>query len=249
MGGKPTERNGEVNGNVNEQGTAGTAGNNSNSTSTASAGSGNGGRAGERAGSGTDSKGNETKEIVSQVVTVDTGKSEEERKREERNAKRRERYAKQKAETGQTVKPRKVNQNKKQTEPTFDREQINNLVVSLSAIIASRPNCEQWLLDESEVDAITKPLCNIIAESEKLEVIAQNSNQIALGVACISVFAPRVLVTVQKAKAEKEKKNNVRKVEQTKADIERLNRQRNGGNAVDDKKPDIVEPFFGVPIS
>ena len=246
MGKEFAERNGEVDGKVDDRKAGGNRAD-SDSTSTASAGSGDGGRAGGRAGNG-DTAGNKTeKEVVPQVVTVD---NEEERKREERNAKRRERYAKQKAENGQSVKPRKVNQTKKQNnEPPFDREQINGLIVGLSAIIASRPNCEQWLLSESEVDAITKPLCAIIAESEKLEVIAQNSNQIALGVACVSVFAPRLLVTVQKAKEEKEKKKDVRKVEQTKADIERLNRDNNKRDAVNDKKSDNVLPFYGVPIS
>lgn len=246
MGEKLTERNGEIDGKANEQGRAG--GINSDSTSTTSAGS-TGGRAGGRdGGNGTDE--NKTGEkIIPQLVTVDDGKTDEERKREERNAKRRERYAKQKAENGQSVKPRKVNQSKKQNETTFDRTQINALILSLSAIVASRPNCEQWLLTESEVDAITKPLCAMIAESDKLEMIAQNSNQIALAVACISVFAPRLLVTVQKAKEEKEKKKNVRQAEQTKADIERLNRNNDSRHAVDGKKSDNVVPFYGVPIS
>lgn len=240
--------NGDVKGDLDEK-VGGRAGErtDSNSTSTTSAGSGDvGGRDGGRAGGNT--KGDEAEKVVSQVVTVDTG-SDEERKREERNAKRRERYARQKAESGQTVKPRKVNQKKKeQTEPLFDREQLNNLIVSLSAVVASRPNCEQWLLSQAEVDAITKPLCNIISESGKLELITQNSNQIALGVACVSVFAPRLMVTVQKAKEEKEKKNNVRKAEQAKADTQKLNRERNERNADNGSRTDTGEHFLGVPL-
>lgn len=251
MGAELTERNGEVNGEVNKQPDRGTGtGNNGNSSSTTSAGSNGGRGTGRGTGTGTADGNKTTEKEFPQVVTVDTGKSEEERKKEERNAKRRERYAKQKAENGQSVKPRKVNGKKKQSdESPINTEQINALILSLSAIVASRPNCEQWLLAESEVDAITKPLVAMIAESEKLEIITQNSNQIALAVACISVFAPRIMVTVQKMKAEREKEKNVRKVEQAKADTERLNKQRSGGNATDDKKPSDVVPFYGVPIS
>ena len=252
MGAELTERNGKVDGNLNEQTAGGTGtGNNSNSTSTANPGSGGRGTGrGTGTGTGTADGNKAEKEIVPQLVTVESGLSEEDKKKEERNAKRRERYAKQKAENGQSVKPRKVNATKKQTaEPPINTEQINALILSLSAIVASRPNCEQWLLTESEVDAITKPLLAIIAESEKVEMIAKNSNQIALAVACISVFAPRIMVTVQKMKAEQEKKKNVRKVEQAKADIERTNNEHHGESSTGSKRTSDVVPFYGVPIS
>lgn len=247
MGGELTEISGKVDGNVTEQ-TGGRTGSDSNSASTASTGTG--GTGGRTGGTGRTGGNKADKENIPTVVTVDTGLSEEERKKEERNAKRRERYARQKAENGQQVKPRKVNAAKKQTsEPVINTEQINALIISLSAIVASRPNCEQWLLTESEVEAITKPLCAMIAESDKLEVIAQNSNQIALAVACVSVFAPRIMVTVQKMKAEKEKEKHARQAEQTKASVERLNKSDSGRNAANAKEPSNELPFYGVPIS
>ena len=249
MGEKATDSNGKLVGEVDKQTTGTGTGTDGDSASTASSRSGNGGR-GTGESNGGRTEGRTEKEVIPQLVTVDTGLSEEDRKREERNAKRRERYAKQKAENGQSVKPRKVNQNKKQqTDAPINREQINALVITVFGIIASRPNCEQWALTESEVDAITKPLCSIIAESEKLEAIAQNSNQIALAVACVSVFAPRLMVTVQKAKTEREKKNNARKAEQTKADTEKLNREHSGRNATNGEKSGEQLPFFGLPVN
>lgn len=227
---------------------AGGTGGHSDSSGTANTrtGAGTGGTGGTGT-VGAGGTGNKTeKEIVPQLVTVDSGVSEEERKRLERNARRRERYAKEKAENGQTVKPRKV-KGKKQEQSQFSNEQINSLILSISAIVASRPNCEQWLLSESEADSITKPLLAILAESEALEIVTKNSNQIALAVACISVFAPRILVTVQKIKAEKEKEKVV-KDRETKTDIKKPDKPDNRGNAPHGEKPDHGEPFYGLPV-
>lgn len=245
MGDEVNGINAEVTGVNTETGTE--TGVNSTSTSAADAGTGNRGR-GRGRGRGTGNEtGNETGEkVVPELVTVDTGVSEEEKKKAERNAKRRERYAKQKAE-GQ-AKPRKVNKSK-QPDPVINTEQINALIMSLSAIIASRPNCEQWLLTESEVSAITTPLMAILSESDKVELIAQNSNQIALAIACVSVFVPRIVVTVQKMKSEKEKQVNVRKAEQAKVDTEKLNKQHDRQHAGNDKGHSDVVPFYGLPIS
>ena len=211
------------------------------STGTTDAGTGRGrgrGRAGSAAESGTGEK--ET--VVPQVVSVEPVISEEEKKKAERNAKRRARYAEQKA------KPRKVNKQKQEPQ-LVSAEQINGLIISVSGIIASRPNCEQWLLTESEVEAITKPLLAIIADSEKVEMIANNSNQIALAIACISAFAPRLLVTVQKMKAEKEKKKNAREADEAKRNVEKLNKQHDRESANDAKGSGDVVPFYGLPIS
>lgn len=172
------------------------------------------GRTGGSGGNTGGSTGGNTKEkIVPQMVSVDEPLTEEQKKAE-RNRRRRERYAAEKAESGQTVKPRKVNKAKKNESPVsnFSNEQLNALLVSTSAVIASRPNCQHWLLTEAEADSITKPLLAMIAESEKLELIAKNSNQIALAIACITIFAPRLFITIQQSKQtpKKETKPNAR---------------------------------------
>lgn len=214
MGTELTTGNGKIDGNIDKP-TAGTGnvtgGGSTSSTDTRGNGTGTG--SGTGAGTGAGNGKTEEKGIL-QLVTV-TEEQTAEDKRLERNRKRRERYQKEKAENGQSVKPRKVNKAKSNevTVTSLTKEQLNNLIVSTSAVVASRPNCSHWLITEKEADSITTPLLKMIAESEKLEVIAKNSNQIALAIACITIFVPRLFVTMQMNKAlpKKEKKTDARK--------------------------------------
>lgn len=150
----------------------------------------------------------------------------EEEKKAERNARRRERYAQKKAEGGQTVKPRKVKAGKPNT---FDTKQLDTMIMAMSSIVASRPNMSHWQLDEKEVQSITTPLAGILAESELMSKLNDNSNQIALAVACVSVFAPRVMVTVAQMSEKKKTKVNVREVK---------NNDKNRVSKTDDKVAD-----------
>ena len=195
-----------------------------------------------------------TQKVVSGLATIDA----EEEKRLERNRKRRERYAKEKEANGGQVKPRKVNGKKKDAD--IDTQQIDTLILSIFTVIGSRPNCEQWLLSENEVKSITKPLCAMLAESEALSVISQNSNQIALVMACITVFVPRVFVTVQKMNNKKEMEKFAKrtgngndftgKQKAENQNIGRENHSRNNGHhASDGANNRANEPFIGVPIS
>lgn len=213
MGTELTTGNGKIDSNIDKPSTGTGSVTGSGSTSTTDT-RGNG--TGSGTGSGTGTGSGEAKEKgLPQLVTV-TEEQTAEDKRLERNRKRRERYQKEKAESGQTVKPRKVNNKAKNNDVTvtsLTKEQLNNLIVSTSAVVASRPNCSHWLITEKEADSITTPLLKMIAESEKLEVIAKNSNQIALVIACITIFVPRLFVTMQMNKAlpKKEKKTDARK--------------------------------------
>lgn len=209
---------GTVDGKIVDSTTGAGTGNSSGSTRAADTrgnGSGTGTGNGSGAGSG------ETKEKgLPQLVTVTPEEQSAEEKRLERNRKRRERYQKEKAESGQTVKPRKVNKQKNSVAPVTNmtKEQMNNLIVSTSMVIASRPNCAHWMITEKEADSITTPLLAMISESEKLEMIAKNSNQIALVIACITIFVPRLFITIQMNKTtpkppKKEIKPDARKTE------------------------------------
>lgn len=129
--------------------------------------------------------------------------NETEKKRILKNAKRRQRYAEQKQSKGQTVKPRKVNGNKKDTSPALDVTQLNLIIAGVSTAIASRPNCQHWLLSEAEINSITVPLSKMLAESEMFSGMGQYSNQIALVMACLTVFAPRLFITLQMTKEAK----------------------------------------------
>ena len=203
-------------------------------TATSSGGNTDGGT-GRNGGSG-GSGNTETKEkIVSELslLTEDEKKAYEmaddgEKKRLLRNAKRRERYAKQKADNGQSVKPRKVNKAKSTNKSDdIDRTQINTVIGGLSSAIASRPNCSHWLLTNEEIDSITKPLCTMLKESEIFEKTMEHSNEIALVTACLTVFAPRVVVSVMQVKAEKEKTKNVRNKKAENKETVKRNDSRN----------------------
>lgn len=191
------------------QSTTGTGANNSSSSSPTPSSGRNTGTV-ETSGTGGTS-GNEKEKGFPQLVTIE---ETEEQKRLAKNEKRRQRYAQKKAENGGEVKPRKVNKAKEKTvNESFTQEQMSMLLMTLSTVLASRPNCEHWQLTQAEVDSITKPLLNILKESEKLEAITQNSNQIALAIACITIFVPRLVVTVQKVNENKEKKELAKEVQ------------------------------------
>lgn len=182
-------------------------------------------------GTGRTDGGTAEKEIVPQMVTVE--QASEEQKRQERNARRRERYARQKAENGETVKPRKVSGSKAKNEPQgVDQNQINALFSAVTCMVASRPNMSHWLLDEKEIMSITTPLCNVLNKYEVFQKVGENTSEIALAVACVSVFAPRVMISVQQMKANKP--NVPVKKEKTKHDENRetkgSNQNNNSGN-------------------
>lgn len=169
----------------NEKGTADARSNtSSNSTDTRTrAGAGTRTRAGAGAG--------ETeKEKVSGLVTV---KEIEEPKKSD---------AKQKAP--EQPKPKRTRKKKKEEPQIIDKANLNLMIAGLSAVIASRPDCEHWLMTEQEIDSITTPLCAMMAESEALKNMGQHANQIALVMACITVFMPRLMITAKKKKEKKE---------------------------------------------
>lgn len=172
----------------------------SSSTAPGYQGTGAGTGAGTRTAAGTQT--GET--IVPQLVLVDDTAKTDEQKREERNAKRRERYAKQKAENGESVKPKRVRRKKDSESETINKESFNVMIAGISSVIASRPDCEHWLLSEKEIDTITTPLCKMLAESETFKNIGEYSNQIALVMACITIITPRLMVTLAKQKEKKE---------------------------------------------
>ena len=138
-----------------------------------------------------------------------------------------------------------------------DTSNINLVIAGISSAIASRPNCEHWLLTEQEINSITVPLVNMIKESEKLEKLGEYSNQIALATACLTIFAPRVIITAQKSKEAKKVAKTGQHTntvpERTVGEKERSNSKSNRGN---DNKPtsngandDKAVPFYGPAIA
>ena len=276
MGDSVTRRNEEAGGiNIEPAGESGTdrgngtSGKSSSATSTtASGGSGSGnGNGGSGSGGRTATETIKGKELPELALLTDEEKKqyseadEKEQKRLLRNAKRRQRYHDQKAETGQTVKPRKVKQTaKEETKPSLDVTQLNLIVASLSSVVASRPNCEHWLLTEAEINSITVPLSKMLAESQMFASMGQYSNQIALCMACITVFMPRLIITVQKQKEVKKIARTGQRTDTTVSDsnirntgeTQNSNKGTNSGNvkksSSDGSNNADNVPFYGVPI-
>lgn len=181
--------------------------------------------------------------VVSPVSTV----TDEERKREERNARRRERYAEQK---GGTVKPRKVRGTKKKAD-AIDTTEIDKLIVAVSSVVASRPDMAHWQLSEVEAHSISQPLANVLQKYGAFEKVTENSNEIALGVACVSVFAPRIMLTVAQMKAKPKTNIPVSKKEvkdDGKSKAERNaksdDRHRNDGITTNDSTSSVNLPTY-----
>ena len=169
----------------------------------------------------------------------------EEEKRAERNRKRRERYAKQKAEQGETPKPKKVRK-KKTDDNALGTEQLNALIKSISVMIASRPKCEHWLMSDAEIESITTPLSNILKDSEAFKNIGEHSNQIALVFACITVILPRAIKSISIMQEEKKNERRVKQQSKSNKDkVTNIDRADSGRPASNGKDNSDNEPWYG----
>lgn len=108
-------------------------------------------------------------------------------------------------------KPRKVNKKKADTN-TIGADQISILITSLSAIVASRPNTAHWQLTPDESKSIAEPLAKLIEKNDNLKNLGEHADALALVTACITVIAPRAILSVNMAKVEKEKNKNGRNI-------------------------------------
>lgn len=134
----------------------------------------------------------------------------------------------------QKRKPRK----KKEEPANFNADQISGLILSASAIVASRPDMAIWELQEAEAKQLATPIANMIAKSEKLQNMGEYADAIALVTASLVIFAPRAMVF-----ADQQKK---KKVERGVIVDKRKEAKSNGGNAKSDGGNEIRTPANGV---
>ena len=99
----------------------------------------------------------------------------------------------------QKRKPRK----KKEEPANFNADQISGLILSASAIVASRPDMAIWMLREEEAKQLATPIANMIAKSEKLQNMGEYADAISLVTASLVIFAPRAMMFAD----QKKKKN------------------------------------------
>ena len=103
--------------------------------------------------------------------------------------------------------PKKKQRNprqKKQEAPTsFNASQISALIVSVSAIAASRPDMDMFLITENEAMQIATPLANMIAKNENLAGLGEHADAIALVTASFVIMCPRLMLYFDKQKQKK----------------------------------------------
>ncbi|KAA0817062.1 hypothetical protein EI975_21235 [Bacillus licheniformis] len=94
-----------------------------------------------------------------------------------------------------------------------DAGQLKMLLMTTTAIIASRPGMEDFMLSEQEADQICAPLSNIMARSEGVAGVAgEYADHIALVIACFTIFVPKFLMWKSKQPKKEVKKNAVKPV-------------------------------------
>ena len=113
-------------------------------------------------------------------------------------------------ETEEKKTKKKRTPKKKEPEKKVKSDDISKLLVTVSAIVASRPDQAHWMITQEEADSIAAPLSNILEKSEVFSKIAEHSDSLALATACITVFAPRAVMSVTAYK-QKEKVKKVAK--------------------------------------
>ena len=109
---------------------------------------------------------------------------------------------------GSTTKqtPRKTTAAKKNQKA--DTTQIKLLLLTVSGIIASRPNMEVWAMTGDEIDQIIEPLSSILAKHNVGEATSEYADYIALVISLFVIFVPKYLMWKQ-TQPKKEKKPNV----------------------------------------
>lgn len=119
---------------------------------------------------------------------------------------------------------------KKEVSTSFDSKQISALLVSITAVIATRPNMSMFALTEMEAEQIAVPLSNLIAKSEKLSAVSEHSDAIALVTACLIIMLPRVMMYFDTLKQNKLKSNGGVKL------VDRTGEKQKAESAGDNRK-------------
>lgn len=100
------------------------------------------------------------------------------------------------------AKPKRASRKRKK-KTTVDSESVEKLLMTVTGVIATRPDCEQWAMQKKEAQAIAQPLVEILDKYDLAGGLAENSAEIALVVASVSFVAPRIMITANKKKEKK----------------------------------------------
>ncbi|HFN6681885.1 TPA: hypothetical protein ACHGJG_005141 [Escherichia coli] len=128
------------------------------------------------------------------MVPVDVPGKEEEKaeidaKLEEKRKKDRERKARSRANAKSS--PRSKGKTKA---PSMEILQLKPILMTVSTMVASREGFEIWALSEAEINTLCEPIENMLAKTSALEKVGENSDAIALAIACFTIFIPKFLM-------------------------------------------------------
>ncbi|MED1170206.1 hypothetical protein P4U42_29220 [Bacillus paranthracis] len=115
--------------------------------------------------------------------------SGEEKKLEEKRKKDRERKARSRANTKSS--PRSSGKSKA---PSMEILQLKPILMTVSQMVATREGFEIWALSETEINTLCEPIENMLAKTAALEKVGENSDAIALAIACFTIFVPKFLM-------------------------------------------------------
>ena len=152
-------------------------------------------------------------------------------------------------------KKRTTRRRKKKT--TVESESIEKLLMTVTGVVATRPNMEMWKMQQKEAKAIAEPLAEVLDKYNLASGIAENSAEISLIVASLSFVAPRVMITLTQRKEKKtdgmggkattgstgKKLDETRKSETPKRDSIRKSR-----NSASNKSSNVEYGIFGNPL-
>lgn len=144
---------------------------------------------------GTGGRGQQTEEEkLPKLVPVDVPGKEEEKaeidaKLEEKRKKDRERKARSRANA--KTSPRSKGKAKA---PSMEILQLKPILMTVSTMVASREGFEIWALSEAEINTLCEPIENMLAKTSALEKVGENSDAIALAIACFTIFIPKFLM-------------------------------------------------------
>lgn len=115
--------------------------------------------------------------------------SEEEKKLEEKRKKDRERKARSRANTKSSSRS-----SGKSKAPSMEILQLKPILMTVSQMVATREGFEIWALSETEINTLCEPIENMLAKTAALEKVGENSDAIALAIACFTIFVPKFLM-------------------------------------------------------
>ena len=104
-------------------------------------------------------------------------------------------------------KPKRKPKAKKDTkEQSASPELIRDLIVAGSQMVAMMPDMAHWEISSEEAQTIAAPLVKVIEKNDSLKKVVEQSDNIALAVAAMTVFAPRAYITVMQMQEKQKRK-------------------------------------------